>query len=124
MAEWYTTASPDEQERLLAAWQDAPIENLEVLEALLDTAREQVLAYAPEPPADALTVVDGYVVPGAPIPSRYVLAQLQQATNLWNAGRVTSSGEIGGEGFTFTPRPMDRTIKQIIRPPDGKPHVL
>lgn len=123
MAEWYTTASPEEQERLLAAWQDAPIENLEVLEALLDTAREQVLAYAPEPSADALTVVGGYVTPGAPTPPRYVLAQLMQARNLWNAGNVSSEGNFGDGSFSFTPRPMDKTIRQIIRPADGKPDV-
>ena len=53
-----------------------------------------------------------------------ILAQLRQAENLWNAGRVNSAGDVGVEGYTFTPRPLDKTIRQIIRPVDGKPHVL
>jgi len=119
---WY---SIDDEERLLAAWVDAPIENQEVLGQLLDVAREQVLAYAPDLPAAQVTVIDGYVTTAPPaLPTRYVLAQLQQAKNLWNAGRVSSAGDIGDGEFNFTPRPMDKTIKQIIRPADGKPHVL
>lgn len=57
-------------------------------------------------------------------PTRFVYAQLQQAVNLWNAGRVSSDGTVGAEPFSFTPRPLDKTIRQIIRPLDGKPHVL
>lgn len=124
MAEWFTVADSDAQERLLLAWPDAPLANLEVCEMLLDTAREQVIAYAPEPPADDVTVVDGYVTSATVTPVRYVYAQLRQAENLWNAGRVSSSGDIGVDTYTFTPRPLDKTIKQIIRPVDGKPHVL
>lgn len=120
---WYTASDdqPEEVERVLAAWEDAPVDNLEVLGMILDTAREQVLAYAPAtvPP----TVTGGYIV-GTPTPPRYVLAQLRQAQNLWNAGTVSTSGDIGEGGFVFTPRPMDKTIKGIIRPADGKPHVL
>ena len=55
---------------------------------------------------------------------RYVYAQLQQAQNLWNAGRVAPTGDLGDGGFSFTPRPLDKTIRQIIRPVDGKPHAL
>ena len=123
MAEWYSVDDADAVERLQSAWQDAPVENLEVLGMLLETAREQVIAYAPAPDPDAVTVVDGYVIAGEPLPARYVLAQLMQTRNLLNAGTVTSEGNFGEGGFTFTPRPMDKTIKQIIRPADGKPHV-
>lgn len=56
-------------------------------------------------------------------PINYVYAQLQQATNLWNAGRVSGGGDAGVEQFTFTPRPLDKTIKQIIRPVHGGPRV-
>ena len=120
---WYTADEdqPEEVERLLNAWAEAPVENLEVLGMILDTAREQVLAYAPAsvPP----TVSGGYIV-ATPTPARYVLAQLRQAQSVWDAGRVSTTGDIGEGGFVFTPRPMDKTIKAIIRPADGKPHVL
>jgi hypothetical protein len=124
MAEWYSVADSDAQERLLLAWPDAPLANLEVCGLILGTAREQVLAYAPEPPADDVTVVDGIITSATVTPDRYVLAQLRQAENLWNAGRVNSSGDVGVDTFTFTPRPLDKTVRQIIRPVDGKPHVL
>ncbi|MGP6171975.1 hypothetical protein ACTU6V_12305 [Microbacterium sp. A204] len=112
MATWYTTTPPAEVDRLRAAWEDAPVENMEVLGFILETAQEQVIAYAPELAEDA------------PIPNRWVYAQLQQATNLWNAGTVTSSGDVGVDQYSYTPRPLDKTIKGIIRPIDGKPHVL
>ena len=122
MAEWYT-ATPEGSDRLLAAWPDAPIENEELCASILEVAQGQVVAYAPEPTADAGEWVDGYFIV-SPVPTRYVYAQLQQAINLWNAGRVSSAGDLGDGGFTFTPRPLDKTIRQIIRPVDGKPHVL
>lgn len=110
MADWYS-ADPEQTERLLGAWPDAPIENVEVCGLILKTAREQVLAFAP------------VLVAGAPVPDRWVYAQLQQATNLWNAGRVSSGGDAGVDGYTFTPRPLDKTVKSIIRPQAGGPRV-
>ncbi|QXE28557.1 hypothetical protein [Microbacterium paraoxydans] len=139
MAEWYTATSDEAQQRLIAAWPDAPIENLEVCGFLLETARIQVLAYAPETATltgavelalvrfglaerlgDVLALLG--VDPTDP-PINFVYAQLQQATNLWNAGRVSGGGDAGMEQFTFTPRPLDKTIKQIIRPVQGGPRV-
>jgi hypothetical protein len=117
MVKWYSAATPEEQERILAAWVDAPIGNKELCQMLLDVAREQVLAYAPAPDPH---------LPGDPVPdppARYVLAQLQQVRNLYNAGRAAGDGEVGADGFTFRPFPLDRTIKAIIRPIDGKPRV-
>lgn len=116
---WYT-AEPEgtgpEIDRLAAAWAatggSAPVENVEVLRFILDTARDQVIAYAPA------------LVEGAPIPDRLVYAQLQQAINLWNAGTVSSQGDLGVEQFTFTPRPLDKTIRSIIRPVSGFSHAL
>lgn len=114
MTEWYSVTTPEETDRLLGAWEDAPTENLELCGFILDTARLQVLAYAPE------------LDPLEPIltPFNYVYAQLQQAKNLWNAGRVTTGGEVGVDQFSYTPRPLDKTIRNIIRPADGRPHVL
>ncbi len=115
---WYTAPDDDPEaiERLVAAWDDAPIENLETLRFMLSVARDQVLAVAPAPVA----MQDWETAPL----DRYVYAQLRQAENLWNAGRVTTSGDIGDGQYVFTPRPLDKTIQQIIRPPDRKPHVL
>lgn len=136
---WYTASEdqPDEVDRLVGAWPDAPVDNLEVLGMILNTARDQVLAYAPASfpihqaggyltaPSAIINAGDGYIsYPAVEPPDRYVLAQLRQAQTLWDAGRVSTTGDIGEGGFVFTPRPMDKTIKAIIRPADGKPHVL
>lgn len=114
MSTWYSVDDEDAQDRVAAAWHDAPLENLEVCGMILTVAQQQVLAYAPAPAADA--------DPADP-PINYVYAQLQQAVNLWNAGRVSSDGDLGDGGYTFTPRPLDKTIRSIIRPIDGKPDV-
>lgn len=111
MTAWYTA---DDQERLTGAWRDAPIEDEETLGFLLDTARTQVLAYAPAP-ADGADPEDP--------PFNYVYAQIQQARNLWNAGRVTPNADVGTEGYSYTPRPLDKTIRGIVRPADGRPDV-
>lgn len=117
MAAWYSVDAPDEVTRLVGAWRDAPIENEEVMGFILGVAREQVLDFGPTLPV----VPEGQAVPDPP--DRFVYAQLQQATNLWNAGRVSGDGDVGEGGFSFTPRPLDRTIKNIIRPPKGRPRV-
>ncbi len=144
MAEWFTFDPEDAagMERLVLAWQDAPITNPEVCGFLLEVAQEQVIAFAPDPRTAESSVaavlerfglghklVDVLAVlelddPSIDPPTRYVFAQLSQATNLWNAGRVASDGTVGAEPFSFTPRPLDKTIKAMIRPIDGKPHVL
>lgn len=123
MADWYTVEDGAAQERLLAAWPDAPLVNLEVCSLILTTAREQVEQYGPEP-VEEVTVVDGYVVSATVTPDRYVYAQLRQAQTLYNAGRASGDGDVGPDGFSFTPRPLDKTIRDIIRPKDIRPHVL
>lgn len=112
MAEWYSVETAEGQERVNADWDNSPIENVDLCEMILETARDQVIAYAPALPE------------GAPVPLRWVYAQLQQAINLHNAGTVSSAGDAGVGQFTFTPRPLDKTIRGIIRPTDGKLHVL
>jgi hypothetical protein len=116
---WYgISAAAEEQtatERLLAAWPDAPITNLETCELILDSARESVWAFAPESVDEAGDDLESPEV----VPSRLVLAQLRQATNLWEAGQVSSAGDMGGDGYVFTPRPLDKTIRGIIRPIKG-----
>jgi hypothetical protein len=104
---WYSAADTTAQQRVVAAWKDAPLTNAEVLGMLLEIAREQVLEYAPEQPA------------GAPVPTRFVWAQLQHAKHLWNAGRVSGAGEAGTGEFSYAPRPLDKDIQAIIRPRKG-----
>lgn len=215
--QWYSVTDAEVQERLVAAWEDAPIENLETLGYILTTARLQVIAYAPntataylpvtltwpdestvtlsregdiitaiatpanpaalppgvqEVPAEFAPAGNGYQISlsnksasedgryllnlietdavvtvqflstgnpppyepfttmwaGDPadatgVPENYVYAQLQQAINLWNAGRTDGNGAVGAEGWSFVPRPLDKVIRNIIRPIDGTPHV-
>ena len=124
MITWYSVNDEDTaaQERLQAAWVDAPTTNLELCGMLLDVAADQVWAFAPESEDDAGEPVAAPAA-GLPVPSRLVYAQLQQAVNLWNAGRVTSDGNTGMDSFTFTPRPLDKTIRLVIRPTKGVPDV-
>ena len=70
---WYGAIGQTAQDRLLAAWPDAPIENEETLGFLLSVARDQVLAFAP-------TAIAPQNWGTAPL-DRYVYAQLQQAQN-------------------------------------------
>lgn len=114
MAKWYAVEPAEELDRLVAVWPDAPFERGDLLEMLLEVARDDVLLYAPKPAPDAESVDP---------PARYVLAQLRQAQNLWEGGRVDTDGNVGEGGFIFTPRPMDADIKKMIRPADGSPHV-
>lgn len=205
MSTWFT---PSDETRLLNAWRDAPVENQEVLGFILESARIQVLDYAPavtpivyEPvtltwpngwtldltrDGDLVTGVltssgsagssallllpvefrnlgatqimfydaakmralqldasrasalapatpAGVVLtaqwvaapaPGTGVPPNWVYAQLQQAKNLLLAGSVGRGGEYGEGEFSFEPRPLDKAIKNLIRPVDGKPHAL
>lgn len=126
---WYSVTSGEEQERLLDAWPDAPLGNLELLGGWLTTAREDVIACAPAPPAQGELGIDedgylGYQSDDYP-PDRYVLAQLAVVKKYWNASRVTTGGgDIGSEEYSWTPFQRDRLIRDMIRPRDTKPHVL
>lgn len=117
MADWFTNDTPEEQERLFEAWGDSSAIPDEVLGMILEVARTQVVAYGYGLP-DNILPVDLSPSWITPVPTHYVYAQLQQAINLWNAGRVTSAGDVGLDGYTFTPRPLDKTIRGIIRPLD------
>lgn len=130
MADWFTTGS---SYLAHAAFPELPIENEDLVRMLLDVAREQVIAFAAddEPAAQVTDLLHNLGVeetviaqvialldfeasePGVPI--RYVYAQIQQAKNLWFAGK----GEDGPEGFTFSPRPLSKDIQRIIRPTSG-----
>ncbi|WP_295824189.1 hypothetical protein [uncultured Microbacterium sp.] len=80
---WYTADDAAAQSRVVGAWKDAPLANLEVLGMLLDIAREQVLEYAP-----ALDTEVGDVVPGALTVARRNLAKNPSATSLTGFSRA------------------------------------
>ncbi|WP_157156258.1 hypothetical protein [Diaminobutyricimonas sp. LJ205] len=115
MATWYTAASVLDEN----AWRDMPDDAL--ADRLLSVAKQQVLAYAPRAVRTRLTAADA---PVDGVPDNLVLAQLEQAKNLYTAGSVDSSGGMGdGESFVARPHPLDWIIKQIIRPKRGAPSV-
>lgn len=117
MADWYSVDDEDAVARLTAAWLDAPVENEERLGMLLEIAKDQVIACAPEPAEENGWATDP--------PSRFVEAQLQVVRKSWSADQATSDGgEAGAEGYTWTPYQRDRYIRELIRPKDMKPHVL
>lgn len=76
---------------------------------LLEIAKLQVLEYAP--------AITDQTRP----PAHYVEAQLMQAKTIWDAARVDAGGEVGGESFSFSPRPLDWQVKQLLRPKRGVP---
>lgn len=90
-----------------AEWPDAVKLSDRRLFTLLEVARGQVLAYAPEQQ------------PGTLPPVQWRLAQIMQARNVLNASRVDPSGSAGGQDFTLTPFPLDWTVKQLLRPQRG-----
>jgi hypothetical protein len=107
MADWHTAASARDE------WPDAPVDSDggdARLESLLASAKEAVIAYAPavsEPLED--------------IPDGYREAQLQQAQNMWNAGKASPSGDFDGGQYSLTTFPLDWAVRQLIRPKTGKP---
>lgn len=102
MATWHTIESARDQ------WVDAPLDD-EQLEELLDVAKDAVLAYAPS---------DEDIDPDDPdeIPTRYRVAQLMQARNVWNSSAASPTGDFDGAGYGLTTFPLDWQVKQILRP--------
>jgi hypothetical protein len=135
MTAWYSAADGAAQTRLKAAWSGAPVENAELCGFIVDTARLQVVEYAPEATTASAALAEVLLQFGLLDRLEEVLdlldldedqptfnlvyAQLQQAKNLWAAGRADENGDIGSEGYSFIPRPLDKTIRSIIRPTNG-----
>lgn len=115
MATWYTSADADHPV-VIDLWTDAAQLSPETMDMLLGIARDQVVAYAPP---STLSGVDGQ-----PLYERIAMAQLRQAVNLYRASGVDTGGQNGDPGgFAVTPRPLDWHIKNLIRPPKGRPRV-
>lgn len=115
MTQWHTPDTARDQ------WDDAHGLDDDKLAELLEVARGQVVAYAPERKADPIVAADSTDVPVA-----YRLAQLRQAQNMWAAQHSDSSGGMGdGAEFELRPisHPLDWHVKQIIRPKGAAPRV-
>ncbi|MFJ3392025.1 hypothetical protein [Leifsonia aquatica] len=95
---WHTLASARDD------WRDAPPYDAWLYE-LLWVAKENVLAFAPALELDERP------------PINYRRAQIMQARNLWNAGKVDpGTGDQGTDTFVLSPFPLDWNIKQVLRP--------
>ena len=109
MATWYTL------EEIRAVWLDAP-SNDELLAELLDVAKVQVIAYAP-----VIYTPQGNVSQTPTTSMRW--AQKEQSRNIWNASKVSPSGDMGMDTFVITPKPLDWHVQQVLRPATGLPRI-
>lgn len=91
-------------------WADAPT-NDDILWDLLGVARNDVEEYAP------------ILAEGQRPPVNYRKGQIGHARNIWNASEVSSSGNIGLDGYAIQPKPLDWSIKQTLRPKNVRPLV-
>ena len=108
MADWLTPVTAR------ADWADATGIGDAELGRYLEAAKIKVLAYAPALPIEA-----------AP-PANYVLAQLAQARDLWNAlhAKTTTPGEMGLDAYAVTSYPMSWHIQDLLRPNTPRPNRL
>lgn len=90
-----------EQARQL--WADAPLDDV-FLYTLLQTAKDQCVAYAP------------VLAPNAQVPLRYTQAQLTQARALYQSTIANQNDNVGLENFTVRVFPLDFTIRAMLRP--------
>lgn len=105
--------APDGLQVVRDRWADAPASDDDLLE-LLAVARTECEAYAPKE-----------TDPEHPGSDACRAAQLMQARNIWNAGAVQPSGGFGDEhgGFSYSAWPLDRDVKQRLRPKRAVPWV-
>lgn len=94
---WVSTTDP----YMIELWPDAPSEA--TTELLLAAAQEQCEQYAPTPVPD-------------PVPARYKQACVLQARATWRSTQAGPGDNLGGDGFTVTAYPMDKTIRSLLRP--------
>lgn len=99
-------------EEARAIWPDAPTGGPDedaLLERLLDTAQEVCEAYAPD------------LATGAPVPARYREAVIQQARAVWS--NMERDGDVIGFGddYAVRVRPLEPSVKLLLRPQTGKP---
>jgi hypothetical protein len=90
-------------------WPDAVNMPDAILDGLLAVAEEQAVAYAP-----ALAV-------GATVPTRYMLAVIYQAREVYAASQRGEQDVIGVGDYAIRARPMTGAVKRLLRPVKGKP---
>lgn len=115
---WWPTSKDDPEyatqlETIRGRWPDAPVDDEWLLE-LLAVAQRECISYAPQE-----------TDPEHPGEAACRAAQLMQARNLLNVGAVSPAGEYGDEngGFTYNAWPLDRDVKQRLRPQRAVPWV-
>lgn len=101
MSTWFSVDTPEAIERVMAAWDDAPIENTELLSMILETAKEQVATYAG---TDTPGILPG--IPGPPGPEG-------------PAGPQGPAGPAGPTGATGAQGPAGATGAQGPTGPTG-----
>ena len=101
-------------------WEDGDQVPHFLLPQLVVAARDAVIAYAPALPPLAEGEIEEM---RDNVPDRYRVAQLIQIRNLWNASLATGNGDLGGDTYSFTPRPLDWHVKALLRPARGRPRV-
>lgn len=111
MADWATWATRDEAR---AIWPDAPTggpEEDDLLDRLLKASQEVCEVYAPTP--------DTTVTPNPP--QRYTEAVVQQARAIWS--NMERDGDVIGFGddYAVRVRPIEPSVKILLRPATGKP---
>jgi hypothetical protein len=101
-----------DSDSIVAEWPEAASIVSAQLQDLLDVAAEQCITYAPL--AEGENVAD--------VPDRYRLAQKLQAQALFRASQVQGDQDTEGmQGYTVTVRPMDWTVRNLLRPARGIP---
>lgn len=75
--------------------------------SILSASRYACEVFAPE------------VEDGEDIPLRYRQAQALQARNTYNAAKVSSSSEVD-DPYSYTVRPLDWSVKALLRPQSGR----
>jgi hypothetical protein len=85
-------------------WPQAESIETPILWMLVDAAREQCIAYAA--PTEE----------GADVPESWRLAHLMQVQSLWQSAKSGPGDTIGPDGLTITVYPMDRTVRNLLRP--------
>jgi hypothetical protein len=61
------------------------------------------------------------IAPVGGVPVHYRQAQLMQARAIWQSTKANTQDQLGTDGFVVTVFPMDRTVKNILRPHRGVP---
>jgi hypothetical protein len=100
--EWLT---PDE---VLERWSDAESIDDDMLQEMLDAAKDACVAWLPEEDD-----------PECPSDSSIRLAQLTLVRGMWNDALADEAGSIGAEGFDYSPPWLAREARRMMRPQRG-----